>query len=292
MSQATNTDQLYDVAEYSRRAGVIVVAAAVVLSLMVRTHGTDSGSSFNPAFTGTFSLFSSAHLILVAMLLGAGLTLVVATTPRVVVVAAAVGLVPAAQLAGAGVVAARHWHPAAGMSGPGVWANQPMLVTLAAGGALAAAVAGLALLSLLVANRRELPTATAVTMTGQVSVVIGPLVAVSLPILLAVGDPFARDVTSFGAIALLWSLPWGGALALTAWLPRAAAVATSLAVAVSAASAYPSYELVLVQHHWVAGLTALASGPLVAGLRSASTRREPDGSALGARASLGQQTPC
>jgi len=95
MSQAMNTDQPYDVAAYSSRAGVVAMAAAVVLSLMVRTHGTDSGSSFNPAFTGTFSLFSSAHLILVAILLGAGLTLVVATTPRVAVVAASVGLVPA-----------------------------------------------------------------------------------------------------------------------------------------------------------------------------------------------------
>ena len=101
-----------------------------------------------------------------------------------------------------------------------------------------------------------------------------------LPILLAVGDPYARDVTSLGAIVLLWSLPWGGALAPTAWLPRAAAVATALTVAVSAASAYPNYELVLVEHHWVAGLTALVSGLLVVGLRSGSTKREPDGSAL------------
>jgi hypothetical protein len=268
MSQITNTHQEYDVAAYSRRVGVTVVAATAVLTLMVRTHGTDSGSSWNPGLTGAgLSLFSWGHLILVALLLGAGLTLLLATTPTVAVVAAAVGLVPAAQLAGAGVVAARHWHPAAGISGPGLWTNQPMLVGLAFAGALAAAVAGLAMLGLLAANRRDLPTFSAVSIAGRASIVIGVLVAILLPIALSIGDRDAHDLTSLGAFALLWSLPWGGALALTAWLPRAAAVATGLTVAVSAASAYPNYELVRVEHHWVAVLTAVACGLLVAGLR-------------------------
>jgi hypothetical protein len=88
-----------------------------------------------------------------------------------------------------------------------------------------------------------------------------------LPLLLSIGDPYAHDLTSLGAFALLWSLPWGGALALTALLPRAAAIATGLTVAVSAASAYPNYELVSFRHHWVAVLTGLVSGLLVAGLR-------------------------
>jgi hypothetical protein len=271
MAQATSTHPAYDVAAFSRRAGVLVIAAAAVLTVMVRTHGRDNGSSWHLGlFKGSLSLFSWAHLILVALLLISGLMLVLnAANLKVVAVAAALGLVPAAQLGGAGIVAVRHWHPAAGMSGPGVWANQPMLVGMAGAGALAAGIALLVLLRVLVlvASPRAVPTPSNLTTVGRFSVVIGALAFVSLPLLLSIGDPDAHDLTSLGAFALLWSLPWGGALALTALLPRAAAIATGLTVAVSAASAYPNYELVSFRHHWVAVLTGLVSGLLVAGLR-------------------------
>lgn len=283
MSRATNTHPAYDVAAYSRRAGVLVVVAAAVLAVMVQTHGKNYGSSWNPGISGELSLFSWAHWILVALVLGAGLTLVGATNPTVAAVAAASGLGPAALLLGAGIVARRRWHPVAGMSGSGIWANQRMIEIIAVLGALAAAAAVLTFLRVLGASRRELSMSSSNSTAGRFCVVIGALVAVSLPLLLAIGDPHAQDKTSLGAFALLWSLPWGGALALSGWLPRPAAVATGLAVAVSAASAYPKYQLVSVEHHWIAVLTGLVSGLLVATVRSAPAGRT--------RASAGEQSP-
>jgi hypothetical protein len=272
MSQATNTDQAYDVAAYSRRAGLLVVGAAAVVVVMLQTHGRSHGRAWHPGFTGGLSLFSWVHWILVALVIGAGLLLVLATNSTVAAVAAAVALGPAAQLLGAGIVAHRRWRPVGGF-GAGPWANQRAIEIIAVLGALAAAVAVLTFLRVLAASRRALPTPSDISTAGRVSVVIGALVAVSLPLLLTIGDPDAHDITSLGAFALLWSLPWGGALALTAWLPRAAAVATGLTVAVSAASAYPNYELVSVRHHWVALLVGLTSGLLVASLRSAEAGR-------------------
>jgi len=261
MAQATNTDQAYDVAAYSRRAGVIVAAAVAVLSLTVQTHGMCAGSPWNPGLAGEFAVFGWSHWALLAILAVAGVMLIRGTQAPV---AAAVGLVVAAQFAGAGIVAAHHWRGAAG-PGCGIWTNQHLIKSLAILGAAAAIVAVLSLLRVLAATRRPLPTG--ISTAGRISVIAGAVVAVSLPLLLAIGDPYAHDKTSLGAFALAWSLPWGGALALTAWLPRAAAVATGLTVAVSAASAYPDYELVHVDHNWVALVIGFASGLLVAGLR-------------------------
>jgi hypothetical protein len=288
MSQATNTHPAYDVSAYTSRAGVIVLAAASVAAVMVTTHGKNYGSAWNPGFTEILSLFSWAHWILVALVFAAGVTLVLATKPTVAAVAAVVGLGPAAQLFGVGIVAARHWHPAAGMQGPGVWANQGMIVIIAFAGALAATVAVLTFLRVLGTGRHLLPASSDISTVGRACVVIGVLVAGALPLLLAIGDPFAHDATSLGAFALLWSLPWGGVLVLTAWLERPAAIAAALTVAVSAASAYPNYELVQVEHNGVAVLTGLVSGLLVAALRCRATGPEQDGTA---RASLGEQSP-
>lgn len=210
MSQGTTTHQPYDDAAYSRRAGVLVVAASAVVAVMVQSHGKNHGRAWNPGFTGALSLFGWAHWILVALLVAAGVTLARATSPTLTATAAAVGLAPAAQLVGVGIVAGRRWHPVAGMSGPGIWANQGMLEIIAGAGALAAAVALLAFVRVLGVARRAQPEPAGVSTAGRGCVVIGVLVAVSLPLLLAIGDPFAHDITSLGAVALLWSLPWGG----------------------------------------------------------------------------------
>lgn len=282
MSQATNTDQAYDVAAYSRRAGVLVLAAAAVVPLMLQTHGICAGSLWNPGFfSDGQALFEWPHWALVATLVVTGLMLTrAANTP----IAAAVALVVAAQLAGAGIVAQHHWRGAAG-PGCGYWTNQHFIKIIAIVAAVAATIAALACLQVVWTTRRE--GSAAVRSAGApirlARLIIGLLVAAALPLLLAIGDPSAHDKTSLGAFALMWSLPWGGALALTAWLPRAAAVATGLTVAVSAASAYPTYELVHVDHNWIAVLVGLVSGLLVAALRSGSAERT--------RASLGEEPP-
>ena len=76
MAQATNTDQAYDVAAYSRRAGVTVVAAVAVLSVMVQTHGLCAGRPWNPGFAGEFAVFGWSHWALLAILAVAGVMLI------------------------------------------------------------------------------------------------------------------------------------------------------------------------------------------------------------------------
>ena len=78
-----------------------------------------------------------------------------------------------------------------------------------------------------------------------------------------------HDLTSRGAFVVLWSLPWGGVLALTGWLPRAPAIAIGLTVAVTAVSAYPTCDIVNVAHHVIPVLIGLCAGLLVAALHAA-----------------------
>jgi hypothetical protein len=276
MSQTANTHPAYEVAALSRRAGVTVLAAAPVLAVMLGTHGMCAGSRWNPGFAGEFAVFGWSHWALLAILVAAGIRLIRGANPPV---AAAVALVVAAQFAGAGIVAQHHWRGAAG-PGCGYWTNLHLIKTIAILGAVAAGVAVLTLLRVLAVSRRT--QAEGISTVGRVSVAVGAFVAVSLPLLLAIGDGDGHDLTSLGAFALAWSLPWGGALALTAWLPRAAAVATGLTVAVSAVSSYPDYDLVRVDHNWVAVLVGVISGLLVAALWSTSEDRT--------RASQGEQT--
>jgi hypothetical protein len=269
MSPATNTHQAYDVNALPRRAGVTVLVAAVPLAVMLQTHGMCAGSPWNPGFSGGFAAFGWSHWALLGLLVITGFMLVRAASPPLV---AAVGLVVAAQFAGAAIVAQHHWRGAAG-PGCGLWTNQHLIKIIAILGAAAAGAAVLALIRVLAATRGTLPTGSRISTGGRIPVVVGVLVAVSLPVLLAIGDPDGHDLTSLGAFALAFSLPWGGSLALTAWLPRAAAVATGLTVAVSATLAYPDYEVVHVDHNWVALLVGLISGLLVAELRWAQAGR-------------------
>lgn len=257
-----------------RRSGAAVTAAAAVVAVMVQTHGTCSGSVWNLGFTGFLSLFSWPHWVLVLVLLGAGGTIARANRPATAAVAGAAALAPAAQMAGSGIVAYKHWHPAAGISGCGAWTNMRLIETVALGAAIAAALAAVTCIRLLRTTGwlvRDQAAATTYRVRAA-SVAVGVLIAVALPLLMALGDPSAQDITSLGAYALIWSLPWGGVLALTAWLHRPAAVAAALGVAVTSVTAYPSYELVRVEQHWVPVLTGLASGLLLAGVRSARAR--------------------
>jgi hypothetical protein len=65
-------------------------------------------------------------------------------------------------------------------------------------------------------------------------VVIGILLAVTLPVVLGVGDPATTDVTSIGAYSVSFALPWGFAFVATAMLPASPRLAVALTVATSA----------------------------------------------------------
>lgn len=78
------------------------------------------------------------------------------------------------------------------------------------------------------------------------------LILVLAPILLASTAGERRvvmfDVTSFGAIALIYSLPWGVTLAVSGWLDGVVADAAPLAVLASAGIAMVGPQMVAVIH--------------------------------------------
>lgn len=125
-------------------------------------------------------------------------------------------LVMAAQLAGLGLVAVKHWQPSFGMGGgyagkPEELARLAWIVGLA--GLLAAASA---LIQLVV--RRVFPVRGSWWVTLVVGGV-GGLVLLVLPYAIGEGDPSLRDLTSLGAFVLLYSGPIGGGVVVAAWLP-------------------------------------------------------------------------
>jgi hypothetical protein len=267
MSQGTTTQPRYDVAAHARRTGLIVMGAAVLAAVMVQSHGKVFGSAWNPGVTGQTRLFSWAHWILVLLMVICAAVLLSAPSSTRVTIVAAAGLVPASMVAGAGIVARRRWHPVAG-PGPGLFTNQMGLVLVATVAALAAIIAVLALLHLLWTATRLDGSSACPPPVRAASVTVAIALAVSVPFLVGVGRPGSHDLTSRGAFVVLWSLPWGGVLALTGWLPRAAAVAIGLTVAVSAVSAYPTCDIVNVAHHVIPVLIGLCAGLLVAALHA------------------------
>jgi hypothetical protein len=141
--------------------------------------------------------------------------------------APAVGLVLAAQVAGTGCWAAKHWEPFYGMSG-GVAPLRQMQV-LAGVLVLCGVMAGAASLWQLAATGElRLPAGWpgAWVCTG-----VGLLIVAVLPWIIAAGEPDYTDFTSIGAFALIYSIPWGGALAVAGWLRRSPALAVTGAVA-------------------------------------------------------------
>jgi hypothetical protein len=279
MSQGT-TKPLYDVA--ARRTGLVVLGAAVLAALMVQSHGKVFGSAWNPGVTGQTQLFSWAQWILVLLMVICAAVLLSSPDPTRLTIVAAAGLVPASMVAGAGIVARRRWHPVAG-PGPGLFTNQRGLVLVATVAALAAIFAMLALLHLLWRAGRLDGSLTCPAPVRAASVAVALAVAVSVPFLVGLGRLASHDLTSRGAFVMLWSLPWGGVLALTGWLPRAPAIAIGLTVAVCAVSAYPACDIVNVQHHVIPVLVGVVAGLLVAGLHAATGR--PD------RATAGEPLP-
>ena len=170
-------------------------------------------------------------------------------------------LVSSGVLVGIGVVGRVHIKPAFGMGGG--YGNLSHLqlgaMLLALCGLVAA---GLAILQLVV--RRQLP----VEVPGSVRLIcvfIGAALIALLPLAVAFLDPDARDLTSWGAIGLIYAGPWGASLVLSAWLVRPAAlgVLTAVAVAMLAAATGPQMTDLIFQES--RGIFALClAAPLVA----------------------------
>lgn len=139
--------------------------------------------------------------------------------------AAGVALVLGGELAGTGIVAARHWQPAQGMGGyPGETATlERLAVLVAVTGLVTAAAAVLQLVSdRAFARPASVPQAV-------VTAAVGVGIIAVLPILMLEGQ--GRELTSWGAAGLIYAGPWGLAVATSAWLEQTAAVAVQVTVA-------------------------------------------------------------
>lgn len=200
-----------------RRHGTVLVACSLVagLALVRRVPGAGGLSSVYPWWTA----------VLVHVELAVAVLVLRSQRPAVLQAAAVAGAVVALQLAGTGVVARKHVRPALGTGG--ITGDVVPLEHAA----LVLAVAGVVALGTCLTLLRAC-AGPAHRRAGALA--LGLAVAVLVPLAVALTDREMRDVTSLGAVALAYALPWGAGLAATGWLARPAALAAVGTVAGSA----------------------------------------------------------
>jgi hypothetical protein len=178
-------------------------------------------------------------------------------------VAAGVALVVSAQLAGTGIVAAKHWHPAFGMGGGyGDLAELERLArVIAVAGLVAVVLAAWELLAAGAVVRRLQPRSPASLAVGLVVVAVFPLVVIA-------NARESTDLTSWGALGLIYAGPWGMGLVVSAWCDRTARLALQGAViggAVLAAVGPQMIDLLIGVDDLRFGIVALLVAPLLVG---------------------------
>jgi hypothetical protein len=145
----------------------------------------------------------------------------------------AVSAIAAAQLCASGMVAFKHWKPASGMGG--TYGGRLGTVE-----DLALVIGGVGLLAVLISlwvliRQGDLPQRKSAALR-TVAVVAGLIVAIGLPIGLSTG-PDMGDLTSWGAVSLIYFWPWGVALIAVGWASRTTGLTAAATVCVSAALA-------------------------------------------------------
>ena len=157
-------------------------------------------------------------------------------------VASATIVVAGAQLTGTGLVAAKHWRPAFGMGG---YAGDPdrleQLAILLAVAAAAATLVGLR--QLWVDGAFSDPVRPE---ARRACLVAGLAVVVVLPLALTFtfGDADMRDLTSWGAMGLIYAGPWGLSIVLAGRVTRPASVTMLAMVALSASMALVGPQMI------------------------------------------------
>lgn len=152
------------------------------------------------------------------------------TDHRVRWIAGSIGFLLAAQLAGSAVYAFKRWEPIGGFGG-GV-SNLVLVRILAVSMATAAVIAATSCAVVLI---RDGVLRISLSRSSRIGVAIGVALGIGLPWVLGVGGPATTDLTSIGAYAVLFSVPYGLTLVGVAWLKRVPASAVLLTVAASAA---------------------------------------------------------
>lgn len=222
----------------------------------------DGKGAFPGAFArGQLTVYGPAHAALAVVLAVAGL-LVLRTRGRVAV-AALLGVIGlcAAQLAGAGLVARRRWPLYWGCCASGNVTEGDLVRDLATGMAVACSVTAAACVGVLVRKRYLGWRGVWATVAAPVAL----LVAVALPRLVAGSWEDERELAAW---ALMYSLPFAGALAISALMERFAALAVATAVACSALVATVGKPFLLLGRPWSAALVlVIAAGVAVAAAR-------------------------
>jgi hypothetical protein len=240
--------------------GALVLAACVVGAATLLIHAEPNGET---------AYLPGAWVELVGLTL-TGLVLISRTDSPARPIAACVGFVLAAQLAGSAVYAFRRWEPIGGFGG-GV-ANIVLVRVFAAAMALAMLIACSACLAALIregAFHAPFPRQIRIFV-----VAVGVALVFGLPWVLGVGGTETTDLTSIGAYAILYSLPWGVALIGTAWLGKIPASATLATIALGAGIILtPSRSNVVDVRNTIAGLLIVLIAAGLVGLRILGERR-------------------
>lgn len=240
-----------------RNDWALVAAVCFVLTAAALTRRDRSD---DPTFSsGSWTIYPWWTWVLVGVGLCAALTALVRPhRPAVLVGAPAVAAVMAAQIAGTGVVGSKHWRPAIGMGGYGDHLRELQVMA----GVMAAC--GLTALVVCTLRLRVVRRASGVSGRGSRAscALVGGGVVVLLPVGVALVDHDARDLTSTGAVLLVYGLPWGASLVAAGWLPRPAGLATTATVALSAGCATVGPQM------W--SLVADSARPVFAGALAAS----------------------
>jgi len=216
--------------------GGLLVGSAAVAALVLSVQDVTDG----PGFLTGGTLYPVVSWVFAVVLGLAGLFLLL----RPGDVAAGVGAVAALQLGGIGAVAFKHWKPYMGMAG--TFEHLAVLRALAALLALVAAVSAAVCVRALVTGG-AFPVRAPSRLVEWSAVVVGLALLLGVPVLVGAGDPQTLDVSSLGAYALLYAVPWGMSVAASGWLTQRAAVAvlvTVLASTVLVATTKPMVDIV------------------------------------------------
>jgi hypothetical protein len=209
-------------AALNRTVGRLVTLGFVIIGAALHVRDFPTPDARRPELTET--IYPGWMWVLVGVGLAAGVTSVVtAARPGPARHAApAIAAVAAAQLAGSGFVAYKHWQPAVGMGGA-YGGNITFLKQLAIVIGLVGVATAIAAIRLLVANG-DLPRPASLPVR-VLSCAAGTLIAVLLPVSQAAANAGMRDITSVGAVGLIYAGPWAVSVVLAGWLTRPAATA-------------------------------------------------------------------
>ena len=211
-----------------RLVGVVAFLAGAVSTAVVAVDG--SGQVGGGVTGDQPTIYGPAHATLAIGLVVAGLLLLVARGRGAVAALLSVIGLCAAQLAGTGLVGFRRWPLFWGCCATEPVTERDLVRTLALVMAVVCAVTAVACVVVLVSAR--LVRWPGVNLTVVVALAAAVVVAIVAPRLVVGG--WAVDLTDLAAWALMYSLPFAAALALSGLMERIAALVTAGAVVSSA----------------------------------------------------------